>query len=327
LEGGMHDNFSLDAIGIVEGTNKNLLVVDYLRHYAEFFSPYRDEEIVVIEIGVSDGGSLRMWERYFSRATIVGIDVQQRCKQYQGGRIKVEIGSQADREFMKELCTKYTPTIIIDDGSHRADYTMLSFEYLFPKLEPGGCYVIEDLYVHFGPGAPQWRGEAEKTPIEFLQNLTASVLGSIFLPKATRDNTPIVENQVDRLSVVGGAAFIWKRRSESASSEALRRAADVVRRSRHPRSWYFLADYILKNDGSLDEAENAIRKAIELNPKDAIYYQTLAEIFKRKNDVDGAIAVITEGLKVPGIYGVANLEAALARMKNSKHAQLPPAKI
>lgn len=313
----MHDNFFLDAIGIAEGTNKNLLEADYLRHYAEFFAPYRDQNIVVLEIGVSDGYSLQLWERYFSRATILGIDLQQRCKQFERGRIKVEIGSQADVEFLDKLCKNYSLTIVVDDGSHRADHTMDSFNYLFPKLAAGGCYVIEDLYVHFGPGASQWRGETEVTPVEFLQRLTAALLEAPSLPPAKRNNMQILDNQIDRMCIVGGAAFIWKKRSEAVLRESIHRAEDVVQRSQHPRSWNSLANYLLKN-GSLDAAENAIRRAIELNPKDAVYYQILAEIFRRRNDVNGAIAVINEGLGVSGLRGVPHLEATLARLRNSQ---------
>ncbi|MDE3175441.1 MAG: hypothetical protein KGM15_04945 [Pseudomonadota bacterium] len=323
----MHDDFFLDAIGIEEGTNKNLLVVDYLRHYADFFSPYRDKDIVVLEIGVSDGNSLRMWERYFSCATLVGIDLQQRCKQYEQGRIKIEIGSQVDTNFLQKLCEKYAPTIIIDDGSHRADYTMASFKYLFPKLAAGGCYVIEDLYVHFGPGAAQWRGDAESTPIQFLQHIAASLLEFPALPSARRHDMKFLDTQVDRLCIVGGAAFIWKKRSEAAIRESLSRAESVVQGSKHDRSWLFLADQLLKNNGSLDAAESAVRKAIHLNPKDGIYYETLADIFRRRNDADGAIAVLKQGLETPGLRGAADLEAALVRMNTLKQSQGSPAQI
>ena len=42
---------------------------------------------------------------------------------------------------------KYGPfDIIIDDGSHRNDDMVISFETLFPVLKCGGMYVVEDLH-------------------------------------------------------------------------------------------------------------------------------------------------------------------------------------
>ncbi len=34
--------------------------------------------------------------------------------------------------------------MIIDDGSHINDHVVTTFDFLFPKLAPGGIYVIED---------------------------------------------------------------------------------------------------------------------------------------------------------------------------------------
>ena len=34
--------------------------------------------------------------------------------------------------------------IIIDDGSHINEHVIRTFQYLFPKLKPGGIYVVED---------------------------------------------------------------------------------------------------------------------------------------------------------------------------------------
>ncbi|HWW20445.1 MAG TPA: DUF4214 domain-containing protein, partial [Steroidobacteraceae bacterium] len=73
------DGVWLDVLGILDGVDKASLrgeihcSWDYLRHYAHALRIYRDEAINVIEIGVAAGASLKMWLRYFSRATVVGV--------------------------------------------------------------------------------------------------------------------------------------------------------------------------------------------------------------------------------------------------------------
>ncbi len=60
----------------------------YDRHFARF----RDKEIVILEIGVSQGGSLQMWKDYFGpKAKIYGIDVNPQCKQLEEDNIKIFI--------------------------------------------------------------------------------------------------------------------------------------------------------------------------------------------------------------------------------------------
>ena len=141
---------SLNAIGIMEGADKASLVADYLTHYETALHRYRAMPINLLEIGVFEGASLRVWRRFFSQATLVGVDINPNCKQFEGDRTVVRIGSQADPGFLARVATEFPPTIIIDDGSHRADHILFTFDRLFPILAPGGCYIVEDLYLHEG---------------------------------------------------------------------------------------------------------------------------------------------------------------------------------
>ncbi len=156
---------SLDLIGISEGTDKHSLLHDYLRHYERMFDRFRAAEIDLIEIGVANGASLRTWRRFFSKARIIGIDVVQACQVFadEANHVIVEIGSQDDPGFLLNIGRRYQPSIIIDDGSHIASHIQFSFETLFPALQPGGCYVIEDIMFHFGSDAPQHIGTASRS--------------------------------------------------------------------------------------------------------------------------------------------------------------------
>ena len=72
--------FTLDAIGILHGTDKATQhpVVKpshgYTVYYEWAFHPLRDRDIKLLEIGVGGGESIRMWLDYFSRGQIYGLD-------------------------------------------------------------------------------------------------------------------------------------------------------------------------------------------------------------------------------------------------------------
>jgi len=117
----------------------------YFPVYERHLSKYRNTPVKVLEIGVSEGGSLQMWKKYFGEsATIVGIDIYEQYK-FEEDQISVEIGSQSDTKFLGELIEKYGSfDIIIDDGSHVQTDVLTSFFFLYPFLNDDGCYIIED---------------------------------------------------------------------------------------------------------------------------------------------------------------------------------------
>jgi SAM-dependent methyltransferase len=120
----------------------------YFEIYHRHFAPFRGRSPVVLEIGVLQGGSLQMWREYFGAgAQIVGIDVDPRCKQFEEAQIRVMTGDQADRAFLAEVKRQLARIdIVIDDGGHRMDQQIASFEELYPHLQPRGVYLCEDTH-------------------------------------------------------------------------------------------------------------------------------------------------------------------------------------
>ncbi len=143
---------NLKVLGMAQGTDKHdadhsFAGVSYLDVYEQYLLPYRDEKIDLLEIGVKDGASLRMWKSFFPKADIFGIDIDPRCKAMEQERIRIAVGSQADEQFLAG-CFGESPRfqVIIDDGSHINRMTLASFQYLFRnRLRSGGLYIIEDL--------------------------------------------------------------------------------------------------------------------------------------------------------------------------------------
>lgn len=112
---------------------------NYFAEYDLNFQEYRDKPIKLLEIGVQKGGSLYMWREYFPNADIVGVDVSEKCKQFEGEGIKVYIGDQEDTNFLLEIEQKEgTFDIIIDDGGHTMKQQITTFKTLFPLLAEGG---------------------------------------------------------------------------------------------------------------------------------------------------------------------------------------------
>ena len=63
----------------------------YFPIYETHLEPYRGRDVRLLEIGVSHGGSLQMWQDYFgSGSTIVGVDVAPRVAELGGAGIHIE---------------------------------------------------------------------------------------------------------------------------------------------------------------------------------------------------------------------------------------------
>jgi hypothetical protein len=203
-------DFSLNAIGLLYGTDKSQLGFDYLRHYDRALARFRDVPMKLVEIGVSDGASVAMWARHFPKATIVGLDIQERCRAYEDGRIKIEIGSQSDGDFIDAVMANYPPTVMIDDGSHIASDFIFTFERAFPALLPGGCYIVEDLYLHKEADAHRQRGTASMGAKNYILGYSRRLMDSQLMPGETHAIS-MLAHTIDRIETVAGAAFVWKK--------------------------------------------------------------------------------------------------------------------
>lgn len=123
---------------------------NYFSEYDFHFRDFQEKHIRLLEIGVQGGGSLSMWQIYFPKASIVGIDIDTTCKKFERENVKVYIGDQEDTDFLITVNKKEGPfDIIIDDGGHTMKQQITTFKTLFPKLNDGGIYVIEDLHTSY----------------------------------------------------------------------------------------------------------------------------------------------------------------------------------
>lgn len=116
---------------------------NYLPIYEALFSPLRDKELNIFEVGYHHGGSSKLWVKYFSKAMIKSIDIDNTCPPPSESRTTLEIldiGNMPSGYF-----SYFIPDIAIDDGSHHIVYQIHFFNVVYPVLKSGGLMIIEDV--------------------------------------------------------------------------------------------------------------------------------------------------------------------------------------
>jgi hypothetical protein len=165
---------------------------NYTETYGRFFGPLKDAPISFLEIGIDRGASLAMWEDFFSRAELHAIDITPGCKRYATPRTKVHIGSQTDVTFLQSVVEQTGQLdVVLDDGGHTMEQHRVSLRTLWPHLNPGGLYVIEDLHTaywgDYGGGGADSTVEMLKILIDSLNNrdcdraFLVSDVGAVFM--------------------------------------------------------------------------------------------------------------------------------------------------
>lgn len=118
----------------------------YLPVYEELFSPIRDTCSRILEVGVFDGGSIKLWNDYFPNAEIFGVDLSLSRNQYTQPSPRVHL-IETDA-YQPAFVKKFTPQsfdIVIDDGWHTLE-SMCKFAAVYHRLvKPGGYLIVEDL--------------------------------------------------------------------------------------------------------------------------------------------------------------------------------------
>ena len=144
----------------------------YIPVYDRYLCRYRGHAPKMLEIGVFKGGSLDMWRSYLGEgAVLFGVDINEACARFDGISGSVRIGSQDDPDFLNDVVAEMGGLdIVLDDGSHQMAHIKTSLETLFPQLNDGGIYIIEDLHICY---RPKWGGglDAEGNFYNYLRKM------------------------------------------------------------------------------------------------------------------------------------------------------------
>ena len=200
----------LIEIGKKYPSSKN--VSGFIELYEKYFADFKDKKINILEIGIGDGDSLRIWREYFVNANICGIDIDK--KNFIIDNVEILIGDQSDRSFLQTVVNKYHKfDIIIDDGSHMSKDIIFSFNFLFPFLNDRGIYAVEDLQTSYLPrfGGSRLNLNKKKTSMNFLKSLTDSINyehgDKPFFQKS------LFDGKIKSVNFYQNIAFIYKGRS------------------------------------------------------------------------------------------------------------------
>ncbi len=110
----------------------------FLPLYNQLFAAKRMKPVTLLEIGVAGGGSLAMWNRFFSdNSTIYGIDKNKPKIDLDN----VIIGNAYDKKIFKQLPKKFD--IIIDDGSHILKDILFVVKNYVSLLNKDGILIID----------------------------------------------------------------------------------------------------------------------------------------------------------------------------------------
>lgn len=123
-------------------TDKNT-VHSYLDTYQTLFEPRRDSARNVIEIGIYEGGSIKLWADFFNQANVHGVDINDAPTWLAKlDRVACHKTNAYVPEFVSSLPDL---DVIIDDGPHTLDSMLFVAEHYTKRLAPGGVLVIEDI--------------------------------------------------------------------------------------------------------------------------------------------------------------------------------------
>jgi hypothetical protein len=207
----------------------------YTPHYETHFAKYRNRPVNLLEIGVggyddpaAGGASLRMWNDFFPNAKIFALDFHPKSLRI-SDRVRIYQGDQSDPAILHRMHEDAGGfDIVVDDGSHINEHVIASFEALFPLLNDGGLYVVEDAQTSYWPilGGSSTDPDSTRTMIGYFKSLIHGLNHAEIAPSAYQPRP--FDRSILSLSFYHSMVFIGKGDNSEPSnvlpSDPLRRA-------------------------------------------------------------------------------------------------------
>lgn len=138
------EKFELNLAVNTLGTDKIFPKLYAPKVYEKIFQSLKESELMILEVGIRTGASLKLWVEYFSRAYVTGVDISNHDvveKFISHPRIRCIFENAYSENFLPESSFD----IIIDDGPHSLDSQIFAITYFVRLLKPGGFLFIEDI--------------------------------------------------------------------------------------------------------------------------------------------------------------------------------------
>ena len=128
--------------------NSNIIKAHgYSKFYEKIFYNIKDEQINIMEIGSFYGNASAALFFYFKNAKIFGADINPDMFKYKSDRIKsFKVDSSSHDSIKNEIIDlNISFKVIIEDASHRLKDQIISLFMLFPIVQSGGYFIVEEL--------------------------------------------------------------------------------------------------------------------------------------------------------------------------------------
>jgi len=204
---------------------------DYTPTYYELFKDKKDSIERLLEIGIWEGSSHRMWAEFFPDAVIFGLDnfsglfhkykqenptmtddeivakLNELKNSLEEEGIIIYVGDQTDRNLLANMGYDGKYDVVIDDGGHHSVQVQMSFDILWDYVKPGGYYIVEDLAVCYMREFRE-HDDPRSSSLEFLKSFGTDQPFSYYIEQNKLNR---IKNEIENLFFAGELGIIQKK--------------------------------------------------------------------------------------------------------------------
>lgn len=150
----MNVNGELTQVGLMTNTDKAYFH-NFTPIYERLLFDKRDTLQTIIEVGVLEGASMKMWDIYFKGAKLLlGLDItlaKVKPEAQYSDRVHLEVCDPTNTTQLEPMMNKYlispgSVDLIIDDASHIVSHQIINLFNMWKYVKKGGMYIIEDVH-------------------------------------------------------------------------------------------------------------------------------------------------------------------------------------
>lgn len=138
---------TLQQIGQECDSDRSKNKVGELTYYEYYEEVLKFKNIqTIVELGIYYGNGLRTFRKFWPDSRLIGIDASLECYNHDLENCYTYKCDQTDIYGLTSILKQHPKIdLFIDDASHEIDKSIITFDIIFPFLNSGGVYIIEDL--------------------------------------------------------------------------------------------------------------------------------------------------------------------------------------